>query len=115
RLPVGLRQNPAGRGKRGVPHGDRAHHAPPRGAPRHGGALRLGLGEGCACRKRQRHGKEKAQPARHHDVLLDVRPPPVSRSAYLICSRRCAAPETSALPGSGSMLSSLTTPSTTSI
>jgi hypothetical protein len=35
--------------------------------------------------------------------------------AYFICSKRCAALETSACPGEGSMLSSFTTPSSTSI
>ena len=37
------------------------------------------------------------------------------RSAYVICSSRCAALEMSASPGFGSILSSFTTPSSTSI
>ena len=35
--------------------------------------------------------------------------------SYFICSKRCVALETSASPGFGSMLSSFTTPSSTSI
>jgi hypothetical protein len=50
---------------------------------------------------------------RHDDVLLDVCRPQPPRSAYLIFPRRCSALERSALPGSGSMSSSLTTPSRT--
>jgi hypothetical protein len=36
-------------------------------------------------------------------------------ASYFICSKRCAALEMSASPGFGSMLSSFTTPSSTSI
>ena len=36
-------------------------------------------------------------------------------SPYLICPKMCSAPERSAVPGCGSMFSSFTTPSLTSI